>query len=131
MENNLEDLFSKIKPVFAKDGAVKATISVTKDSQVMNSQGIVEKQTTILKEEKAEVEKKLMTGRPMYVSVDYGGTVNLGNYESAKVNISVSSPVGIEFTDDVVASIKKQIESCQKIAQGFIEKELADLRKDR
>lgn len=129
MDKNLEDLFSKIKPVFAKDGAVKASVSVTKDSQVMNSQGVLEKQTTILKEEKAEVEKKLVTGRPMYVSVDYGFTKNLGNYESAKVNVSVSSPVGIEFTEDVVASIKGQIESCRKIAQGFVEKELAELSK--
>lgn len=132
MSSGLDQLFQKIapsneQPVAAKATAVKVSTNVTKESTEINSAGFKEKKEEIVKNEKAEVQTKVVTGRPMYVSVDYGATKNMGNFNSAKVNVSVSAPVGLEFTPEIVADIKKQIESCQKIAQEFVEKELREL----
>lgn len=53
---------------------------------------------------------KVFETTPAIVGVDYGITINLGNYESARVNISLQFPCYKEEIDDAYDFASKWVE---------------------
>jgi len=61
---------------------------------------------------------------PAYVSVAYGGTVNLGNFNSFRTNVSISLPCYAEEVFDVYNDVREKVEE-------LVAKEITEAQKSR
>jgi len=64
-----------------------------------------EKEYTSVKDETKELETKFFLANPVRIFTDYARTINMGNYESAKISVGLSIPIGPEISDDMKALI--------------------------
>ena len=69
-------------------------VTTTKVSANIDDGG--ERREVVLKETEEVLAEKFFEHHPIKVYMDYSTTINLGNYESAKVSIGMSIPVGKE-----------------------------------
>lgn len=60
-------------------------------------------------EEEVEVETMVFDTDPAYVRVNAGVTKNLGNYESLRVDVSLSIPCPPEVVDDVFVNVADKV----------------------
>lgn len=56
---------------------------------------------------------------PATISVKAGATVNLGNYESARVDVMLTMPCYIEEIDDIYPKVKEWVDA--KLAEEYQE----------
>lgn len=65
----------------------------------------------ILSEEKAEVEfdAEIFETDPAYVRVAHGVTKSIGDYESLRVDVSISAPCYQEMIDDVAKDVGERV----------------------
>lgn len=92
--------------------AKEVTAKVFTESSIKSS-GI----ESVMKSSVDEIEKKVIQGKPVYISVEYGGSFNMGNYNQAKVKVGISYPVGQEITEDM----RRQIDVGYEFARQFVE----------
>jgi hypothetical protein len=111
------------KPVSAK---IETTVESTKWE---NGEKI--KEVTQVKSEKKEVETKFLRDKTMYLSFDAGATISLGNFNMGKVNVSLSMPVGMEITPELVKKIDGTYSFLKKYCETRLEEEVKDLIKMR
>lgn len=71
-----------------------------------------------------EVEVKSFTSRPAVVRRSYGMTINMGNYESARVEVGVEVPCYIE-------DVELADEWAANFCESRITEEVVGLRKDK
>ena len=93
--------------------------------------GEKKKEVTEVKSEKAEVETKFFREKTMYMSYDLGATLNLGNFNMGKVNVSISMPVGTEITPELVQKLNTSFEFMKKYTETKMEQEVKELIKMR
>lgn len=121
----LADLFKT--PVVEDPSKVKAkTVNAKVDVSIESTrfeEGVKVKDTKEIKSEVVEVEKKFFAGnKTLYLSVDFGATVNLGSFNMGKVNVSLSMPVGTEITPELV----KKIDGSYDFAKAYLEKKMEE-----
>lgn len=84
--------------------------------------------TSIKNEGETEKEEFLDVGtfavEPAYVGIKKGITVNLGNYESARVDVSVTRPV---YCEEIPAGL----EWCNRVVEARLLKEIEEVREKR
>jgi hypothetical protein len=82
----------------------KKILEIKAMTEVSNKEkGIIKQKEEYLPTEKIE-------GDPAWVSVSAGGTINLGNYSSGKVNISITYPCEPSQVDQVFDKLKGWID---------------------
>ena len=69
-----------------------------------------------------QIEVRAFVTEPASVEIGYGLTLNIGNYESARVDVRLSVPCYREEMDDAFAFAKKW-------AEERVQKEVAEVRK--
>ena len=90
--------------------------------EVLSREAFYEVSKTTLGEEKSESGRLRVSAfvtNPATVSVKAGATVNLGNYESARVDVMVSIPCYVEEIDDVYPKAKEWVDL--RLAQEYKE----------
>lgn len=105
------------KKVVADQAVVKVTVDHKKDGK-----------TAKVKDRTVRGKKRFFKEHPVRVWRDYSHTVNLGNYESAKIGVGVSIPVGQEIDDELTAEIVKADEYASKFISERITKEIQELQ---
>lgn len=70
------------------------------------------------------LEVRLFSAPPAHVSVKYGLTVNLGNYEAARVDAGVTLPCYPE-------EVKEAFNTAWRIAEAELQSQVSDLKKGR
>lgn len=94
-------------------------VTTTKVSANIDDGG--ERREVVLKETEEVLAEKFFEHHPIKVYMDYSTTINLGNYESAKVSIGMSIPVGKE----VPKKYLKKVEKAHEFARSFIEERVS------
>jgi hypothetical protein len=89
------------------------------------------KETHPIKEEKKEVETKFLREKTIYLSYDLGATINLSNFNMGKVNVSLSMPVGMEITPELMGKIHSSYDFMKKLVESKVEQEVKELIKMR
>lgn len=79
-----------------------------------------DKTVSKIKEEKVEIDRKYFGENPVRVWVDYSHTIPMRPYESAKVSVGLSIPVGVDLPDWYV----KEIHNAHSFAIKFIEEKI-------
>lgn len=69
-----------------------------------------------------EIDVGAFEGPVARVSISHGGTINMGNYESSRVEVGIECPCYVEEIPEVYAHLKATIEA-------KVESEIAELRK--
>jgi|SRR6185312_1372798 len=70
-----------------------------------------------VKNEVKEIEKKFFHQNPIRLFVDYSHTIPMRPYESAKISIGLSIPIGVEIPKD----LEERIAETYKYASAFID----------
>ena len=78
------------------------------------------KETQVLtKEDRTILQTKVGLKKPTcYVTVEFGGNVNLGNYNMGKVRVGISVPTGTPIDDE----LKAEIDGVYKFANDWVSK---------
>lgn len=98
-------------------------------TEVISKDAYYDVRKTILGKEQVDIGRiriRPFTTTPANVSVKAGATVNLGNYESARVDVMLSVPCYIEEIDDVYEQtkdwvdrmVKKEYDELSRSAKG-------------
>jgi len=92
------------------------------DQRISVRDGILEVSKTVLGKE--EVSSERIRVRPFLtnvavISVKAGVTVNLGNYESGRVDVMLSMPCYVQEVEDVYSQVKDWVD--KKVAQEYKE----------
>jgi len=82
----------------------------------------------VLKDDKELIDEKFFEGNPARIWMDYSHTVNLGKYESAKVSVGVSVPVGKEIPKSIMDNINKTHDQITEYIEARIGKEISELK---
>ena len=123
MSEFLQELFTntpKIEPdkVSAKDISCRIETKIESTKFV---DGEKVKTETDIKTEKAVIETKHVTGsKTMYLSYDCGATLNLGSFNMGKTNVSLSMPVGVEITPEIL----KKLDDSFSFLKGYVESKM-------
>lgn len=106
-------------------GDVKATqVTTSVESEVTRTvvdaaTNLATKETQAVTKEEKVVQTKLALKKPTcYVTVEFGGNVNLGNYNMGKVRVGISVPTGCEISEE----LKTEIDSVYKFANDWVSK---------
>jgi hypothetical protein len=126
MSDELLGSLLAVNPDRQKSVSTKARIDVSTEKTVFDG-GNKSKIVTEIKAHQEELEKKVMADRPVYVSVDHGVTLNLGNFNMGKVNVSISMPIGKELTPEITAQIDSAYRFCQKYCEDKVGDEVKKL----
>lgn len=70
-------------------------------------------------QEQERIPSEKFTEAPAYVMVKAGATVNLGNYESARVDVSLSYPCRTEEVDATFDKVKKWVD--KRVGEEYAE----------
>lgn len=87
-----------------------------------------DRKTETTKDEKEIINVKFFEDQPVRLWMDYSHTVNLGNYESAKISIGVSGPVGTELPKDLEEKIAQTYGRLSKILEDRMTVEVNGVR---
>jgi hypothetical protein len=82
-----------------------------------------------IKDEVKETEQKFFEKEPVRIFVDYSHTIPMRPYESAKVSVGLSIPVGIEISADLEAKIKSTYDYASKFIGARMEEEIIEIKK--
>jgi hypothetical protein len=83
-----------------------------------------------VKNETQQVDAPLMTGPCVYLSVEMGSTLNLGNYSNGKVKVSLHLPVGVEvILPDLTGKLEKSFEFAKTWVEKRLDGEIQELTK--
>lgn len=102
----------------------------------VNAEAKINSEVTQLTEQQEIVDTKIFDKRipTAYVTVKAGMTINLGNFNNGKVDVSISVPVGFEITEEY----KQKVNSAYEFGKAFTEskvreqaKKLTDFAKSR
>jgi len=132
MSDFMADLIKSIKedPSKVQAKAVKSSVETTVEStKFVDGEKVKEVQPVT--EEKKEVETKFVREKTLYLSVDMGATINLGNFNMGKVNVSLSMPVGTEITPELLAKIDSSYSFAKKFCETRMEQEVKELMRLR
>jgi hypothetical protein len=114
------DLFEEILKVLSPD-PVKANVVETTEVKVQDN---ISKEVTQLKSEQKILESKTFVKKPMYLNLKYSSSINLGNFQSAKVEKGLMIPVGIEADPTVVEQIKATDLWASDLLSKLVDKEV-------
>lgn len=89
----------------------------------------IENTERVLKEETKTIETKLFKQSPSYLNVRFSTTVNLGNYQTAKVEKGIFVPVGSEVDSELVKKISATDSWASKLLNDLIEKDVKPILK--
>jgi len=126
-DQNLDEILALSPEPAVPVVRAEVTESVSVTAKVDDGKG--GKKEVVVKEfERKQVEEKLFVGEPPFkIWMDYSYTKNLGNYESAKISIGVSVPVGVEVTGEDIAKIEKAKGTGMKLLEKFMGEEIVAL----
>ena len=89
-----------------------------------------EKVTKVVTKEEKAIQTKVALKKPTcYVTVEFGGNVNLGDYNMGKVRVGISVPTGVEIGDELKAEIDSVYQFANKWVSGRVEQEIQNLIK--
>jgi len=80
-----------------------------------------------IKSEKNGVDTKFVREKTMYASFETAATVNLGNFNMGKVKVSLSMPVGMEVTPELVEKINSTYEFMKSWCEHKLTQEIKGL----
>jgi hypothetical protein len=102
---------------------ISSPVTATINSEYKDDSG----KTTKLTEEKVELERKYFGENPVRLWVDYSHTIPMRPYESAKVSVGLSIPIGIELPESYIKDIHAAHEFATKFIEEKIQKEVASI----
>jgi hypothetical protein len=108
-----------LEQLLAAQNVKAQSVQQTISSQVKSS-GEVE----TVSEKTVEMPRHISAEQFGTLSVQFTHTRNLGNYESAKVSIGVSVPIGPEVPDWYAQEFNKKYEFVSKTIEAAMEKEM-------
>jgi len=93
--------------------------------QIEVREAILEVRKTVLGQEAVKQERiriRPFQTNPASISVKAGATVNLGNYESARIDVMLTAPCYIEEIDDMFEHVKdwvdaRMIKECKELTE--------------
>lgn len=109
VNNPAEVIVSDLKAVDIKE-TIETSVKTRMDSEHLE-----------VKKEVNNLRTKVFTEDPVRLFVDYSRTVNMGNYESAKISVGLSIPLGREIDN----ATKAEIDAAYKYASEYIENKMA------
>ena len=107
-------------------GPNKRVSEATVSTSVLIKSGGEEKQA--IKTESANLQV-LTEGEPTKLWIEYGVTKNLGNFESAKISIGLSIPVGAEKDPSFASAVLETKSRASAMLESLVGKELDALSK--
>jgi hypothetical protein len=97
------------------------------ESSVVFKDGVAKTEQT-LKEETKTIETKLYKQSPSYLNVRFSTTINLGNYQTAKVEKGIFVPLGAELDPELVKKFQATDSWASKLLNELIEKDVKPIR---
>ena len=83
--------------------------------------------TEVLKDDQKTIGKKIFQKNPVYLSIKYASTINLGNYQTARIEKGLFIAVGDEISPEVKHAIQKTDESVSKLLEQLVQKEIDEI----
>lgn len=107
--------------------SVEAEVTATLVDPVTNE---TEKQTKVVTKEDKVIQTKIAPKKPTcYVTVEFGGNVNLGNYNMGKVRVGISVPTGVDIGEELRSEIDSVYQFANSWVSNRVEKEIQNLIK--
>jgi hypothetical protein len=114
----LEQLLEAQKQKDVTVNQVKTSVESEVTATVLN--GVTpEKETTVVTKEEKVLQTKVALKKPTcYVTVEFGGNVNLGDYNMGKVRVGISIPTGVEINEE----LRAEVDSVYQFANSWVSK---------
>jgi hypothetical protein len=89
------------------------------------------KEVTPVTYERKEVQTSFVREKTVYISFDTGATINLSNFNMGKAGVSISMPVGMEMTPELLKKIDGTYQFAKSWAESKLGAEVKELLKLR
>lgn len=101
---------------------VKETINVQYKSPDDNEHKEIKREVNF-------IEHKFFEEHPLYLTVDYSHTIPMRPYESAKISVGLSIPIGKEIPESMKGKIDSVYQYASKYLEGKIAEEVKGIQK--
>lgn len=127
----LEQLLEAQKQKDVAVNQVKTSVESEVTATVVDpSTDVSERQTKVVTKEDKVIQTKIALKKPTcYVTVEFGGNVNLGDYNMGKVRVGISIPTGAEINEELKSEIDSVYQFANKWVSGRVEQEIQNLIK--
>jgi hypothetical protein len=114
----LEQLLEAQKQKDVTANQVKTSVESEITATVLNGT-TPEKETTVVTKEEKVLQTKVALKKPTcYVTVEFGGNINLGDYNMGKVRVGISIPTGVEINEE----LRSEVDSVYQFANSWVSK---------